>query len=1014
MQRLAAFFASQITYYTHNKISTKMKRTTPWIVALACLTTIGGSLWAASEMNLAPWAAPAPAPAPAPKQLTVTAAPTDSVADTGGTVTLTINSDTAWSASTASAWITLSPTSGPKGAGSVTVIVAANTTSSSRTATIEVYATDSSALKQIITINQKAQAPATIAVTGVSLDKSNETLTASGATLSLTATVAPTNASNQSVTWETSAPGVASVSGSGLTATVTPLTAGSATISVKTVDGNFTASCNVTVNAAAVPVTGVSFSPDKDTVVLGSGNRTITATITPNTATNKTVTWESLTPTVATVTPGSGLTATVNPLTVGDAVIQVKTADGNFTSNYRLHIKPAAGTPRTFTVTPTTFSNPASGGSGRDTINIASNVAWVATVQAGQNWLSAEGATTGTGNGRVILTYTTNTSAARSATVTLKTAANDTTVTVTVNQAAGSAVLELEDTAQLRNVPFTGSNISIKVKSNVRWRITSDAGPWIQFLDTQGNPQTARQGGNDQTVTVRVLPNLATIGRTAKITVETEQTGVPKITRTANVSQSATDFSFNINGLPEPVDAAGGEFALALSGSANYAVSTRNTDWLKIKEAEVEKDSISYAGGTRTFKFLVKGNETGGPRIGYVRVYYGGALVQTRKVTQTGNQINVQIITPGTIPVNGGTKEVRISGSAKWNIRISADWLRVDKKKAATGAVNDTLITFRAAGKNPSIQPRTATVTVLTKLGKEAASFTLTQDGTFSTVYDKNLFESTSEKGGERTVTVNSEQPWLPTLSEVAAAPAATAELLRVGVSGTDTTLTWLTVNYDREAGPSRYNGTVKIVVKPNKTQLSREALLILKTTNGVALDTVVIKQYNVSGKMTPRAAAVKVTSLTMNRPNVTINGEKNVQLSVAVKPDNATNKNVTWARSDTSIAKVDAKGLVTIGRKKGKVTITATAADGSGVKATSIIDVLIPQANMELSGLKVYATAGQLHLSLPASDDVQIYAVSGALVRSFTAPAGDTSVSLPSGIYIVRVGSLTEKVAVE
>ena len=991
-----------------------MKRTTPWIVALACLTTIGGSLWAASEMNLAPWAAPAPAPAPAPKKLTVTAAPTDSVADTGGTVTLTFQSDTAWSASSNAAWAVPSPTSGSKGTGSVTVTVAANTTSSPRTATIEVYATDSTALKQTITINQKAQAPATIAVTGVSLDKSNETLTASGATLSLTATVAPTNASNQSVTWESSAPGVASVSGSGLTATVTPLTAGSATISVKTVDGNFTASCNVTVNAAAVPVTGVSFSPDKDTVVLGSGNRTITATITPNTATNKTVTWESLTPTVATVTPGSGLTATVNPLTVGDAVIQVKTADGNFTSNYRLHIKPAAGTPRTFTVTPTTFSNPASGGSGRDTINIASNVAWVATVQAGQNWLSAEGATTGTGNGRVILTYTTNTSAARSATVTLKTAANDTTVTVTVNQAAGSAVLELEDTAQLRNVPFTGSNISIKVKSNVRWRITSDAGPWIQFLDTQGNPQTARQGGNDQTVTVRVLPNLATIGRTAKITVETEQTGVPKITRTANVSQSATDFSFNINGLPEPVDAAGGEFALALSGSANYAVSTRNTDWLKIKEAEVEKDSISYAGGTRTFKFLVKGNETGGPRIGYVRVYYGGTLVQTRKVTQTGNQINVQIITPGTIPVNGGTKEVRISGSAKWNIRISADWLRVDKKKAATGAVNDTLITFRAAGKNPSIQPRTATVTVLTKLGKEAASFTLTQDGTFSTVYDKNLFESTSEKGGERTVTVNSEQPWLPTLSEVAAAPAATAELLRVGVSGTDTTLTWLTVNYDREAGPSRYNGTVKIVVKPNKTQLSREALLILKTTNGVALDTVVIKQYNVSGKMTPRAAEVKVTSLTMNRPNVTINGEKNVQLSVAVKPDNATNKNVTWASSDTSIAKVDAKGLVTIGRKKGKVTITATAADGSGVKATSIIDVLIPQANMELSGLKVYATAGQLHLSLPASDDVQIYAVSGALVRSFTAPAGDTSVALPSGIYIVRVGSLTEKVAVE
>lgn len=986
-----------------------MKRTTPWIVALACLTTIGGSLWAASEMNLAPWAAPAPAPAPAPPTpATPTIDPVSDQPAAGGAVTVNVHADTTWTATSSEAWaVVTAPGTGNKD-GNVTVTLQPNS-GAERTAVITITTADVS-VSQTVTIKQLAGAKP---VTNVALDKAKDTITVGG-TLTLNATITPSDATTQTVTWTSSGPAVTVPAGStGLSVTVTGAAPGDATITVTTDDQNKTATCQVHVKAAAVAVTGVNITPEKDTVVLGSGNRTITAAILPAGATNQNVIWTSLTPAVATVA-GSGLTGTVTPVAAGDAVIEVKTADGNFTKLCQLHVKPAAGTPRTFTVTPTTFSNPASGGSGRNTINIASNVAWVATVQAGQDWLSAEGATTGTGNGSVILTYTTNTSAARSATVTLKTAANDTTVTVTVNQAAGSAVLELEDTAQLRNVPFTGSNISIKVKSNVRWRITSDAGPWIQFLDTQGNPQTARQGGNDQTVIVRVLPNLATIGRTAKITVETEQTGVPKITRTANVSQSATDFSFNINGLPEPVDAAGGEFALALSGSANYAVSTRNTDWLKIKEAAVEKDSISYAGGTRTFKFLVKGNETGGPRIGYVRVYYGGTLVQTRKVTQTGNQINVQIITPGTIPVNGSTKEVRISGSAKWNIRISADWLRVDKKKAATGAVNDTLITFRAAGKNPSIQPRTATVTILTKLGKEAASFTLTQDGTFSTVYDKNLFESTSEKGGERTVTVNSEQPWLPTLSEVAAAPAATAELLRVGVSGTDTTLTWLTVNYDREAGPSRYNGTVKIVVKPNKTQLSREALLILKTTNGVALDTVVIKQYNVSGKMTPRAAEVKVTSLTMNRPNVTINGEKNVQLSVAVKPDNATNKNVTWASSDTSIAKVDAKGLVTIGRKKGKVTITATAADGSGVKATSIIDVLIPQANMELSGLKVYATAGQLHLSLPASDDVQIYAVSGTLVRSFAAPAGDTSVALPSGIYIVRVGSLTEKVAVE
>lgn len=993
-----------------------MKRTTPWIVALACLTTIGGSLWAASEMNLAPWAAPAPAPAPAPKQLTVTAAPTDSVADTGGSVTLNINSDTAWSASKDSAWITLSSTSGPKGAESVTVTVAANTTSSPRTATIKVYATDSTDLKQTITINQKAQAPATIAVTGVSLDKSNETLTASGATLLLTAIVAPTNASNQSVAWKSSAPGVAEVSGSGLTATVTPLTAGSATISVKTVDGNFTASCNVTVNAAAVPVTGVSFSPDKDTVVLGSGNRTITATITPNTATNKTVNWESLTPTVATVTPGSGLTATVNPLTVGDAVIQVKTADGNFTSNYRLHIKPAAGTPRTFTVTPTTFSNPASGGSGRDTINIASNVAWAATVQPGQSWLTIVGASNGTGNGRVILNYTNNTaSTARSATVTLRTTTgtSDTTVLVTINQAAGDIFLDVEDTLGLSNVNFQGGNTPIKIKSNTLWRLTSDAPGWITFLNFQDNPVKQREGSNEATVFVRLLPNTTNQVRTGSITLETTRTDIPKITKTINVSQSITDFSFNIVGLSEPVNAAGDAYSLSLSGSALYAISTRNTDWLKILEGTVEKDSITYRGGPRTFKLLVKTNATSGPRIGSFRIYYAGELVQTRTITQTGNRINVEVISTGTIPAGGGTKQVRINGSTPWMLRISDDWLFIDKKQTSAGLLNDTLLTFRASGRNTDFYPRTATVTVATKEGKDMHTFTLTQDGAFSTLYNQEAFENTSDKGAERNITVYSDRAWRPILKEIPATPATTASL-RADVVGADTTLSWLTMHYKCEAGSSRFNGTIKIEVQPNKTPFSREALIIIKSTAGVPLDTITLRQYNAKGKITPRAAAVKMTSLTMNRPNVTINGEKNVQLSVAVKPDNATNKNVTWASSDTSIAKVDAKGLVTIGRKKGKVTITATAADGSGVKATSIIDVLIPQANMELFGPKVYATAGQLHLSLPASDDVQIYAVSGTLVRSFAAPAGDTSVSLPSGIYIVRVGSLTEKVAVE
>jgi hypothetical protein len=89
-----------------------------------------------------------------------------------------------------------------------------------------------------------------VAVTGVTLDQSTMTLTAGGATGTLVATVAPADATNQSVTWTSTAPAVATVAGG----VVTPLTAGTTTIIVATVDGGLTATCTVTVNPALVAV----------------------------------------------------------------------------------------------------------------------------------------------------------------------------------------------------------------------------------------------------------------------------------------------------------------------------------------------------------------------------------------------------------------------------------------------------------------------------------------------------------------------------------------------------------------------------------------------------------------------------------------------------------------------------------------------------------------------------------------------------------------------------------------
>jgi len=86
-----------------------------------------------------------------------------------------------------------------------------------------------------------------IAVTGVTLNKSSTSLNVGGAETLIPA-ITPSNATNQNVTWASSNTSAATVSAGGL---VTAVAAGTATITVTTVDGNRTATCNVTVTIPA-------------------------------------------------------------------------------------------------------------------------------------------------------------------------------------------------------------------------------------------------------------------------------------------------------------------------------------------------------------------------------------------------------------------------------------------------------------------------------------------------------------------------------------------------------------------------------------------------------------------------------------------------------------------------------------------------------------------------------------------------------------------------------------------
>ena len=157
-----------------------------------------------------------------------------------------------------------------------------------------------------------------ISVTDVTLNTTTLTFSI-GSTATLVATVHPESATNKAVSWSSDNADVATVNDG----TVTAKAEGTAIITVITLDGNKSATCAVTVNDGTVAVTGVTLN--RTTLMLSvDGTTTLVATVQPEDATNKAVSWSSDNADVATVDDG-----TVIAKAEGTATITVTTLDGN-------------------------------------------------------------------------------------------------------------------------------------------------------------------------------------------------------------------------------------------------------------------------------------------------------------------------------------------------------------------------------------------------------------------------------------------------------------------------------------------------------------------------------------------------------------------------------------------------------------------------------------------------------------------------------------------------------------
>ncbi|MCB9498160.1 MAG: endonuclease [Erysipelotrichaceae bacterium] len=187
--------------------------------------------------------------------------------------------------------------------------------------------TSTSYTQYFYSIELEVDLSSSVAVTGVSLDTSTLSLIV-GNNSTLTATISPTDATNQNVTWSTNNSSVATVSGG----VVTAVAAGTATITVTTSDGSYTDTCAVTVSELTLASLAYSGTLSDSSYFTGESFDATGLTVTATYSNSST----------ADVT--SSVIWTPNPLTAGTTSVT-----GSYTSG---------GVTKTVTVTGITVSDP--------------------------------------------------------------------------------------------------------------------------------------------------------------------------------------------------------------------------------------------------------------------------------------------------------------------------------------------------------------------------------------------------------------------------------------------------------------------------------------------------------------------------------------------------------------------------------------------------------------------------------------------------------------------------------
>ena len=741
-------------------------------------------------------------------------------------------------------------------------------------------------------------------------------------TLTLTATIKPDNATNKSLQWTTNAPSIATVTQEGV---VTAHMVGEANITARALDGsNVTASCMVKV----VPTiaTGITVKAEGSTSIKATETVQLTATVTPETTTDKSVTWRSDKPAIATVN-NSGV---VTGVAVGEATITAtnsagQTADIKITviptlvetielNRYSAQIKVQDGFRLTANILPLTATN--------KSVNWTSSAPEIVSVDNEGNVLALA-----LGNAKITCEAQDGSGVKAECQITVTTTATQ-SVSIT---AEGPTTLKATETVQLKAtvLPATASDKS------VRWQ---SANPDIATVDNTGlvtavsvgsvQITATNSGGQTASVTITVIPTPVESIKLNKTSATLKTTETLALIATVN-PETATDKSLEWTSDNEAVATVNqnGVVTAIATGEAIITVKAKDgsnvtaTCTVNVIATEVTSITIT-ANGATTLKALEN-----------VQL-----IATILPETATDKSVTWSASAPGIANVNEnglvtayavGESIITATASSGLTAEIT---ITVIPTPVSNITLNRTTLTMRVGNENKltaTILPETATDKSVTWTSSNPEIATVDAEGNVIALLEGQTSVTCTAKDGSgisascivnvvdtdvETVTITAEGSTTLKVSETVQLTATV-----MPETSTDKNVTWSSGN--EKIATVDANGLV--------TAVSEGVAVITATTSNRLYDSVTIT-----------VVETQVTSITLNETSIILQANETYNLIPSIYPQTATNKEVIWSSGNADIATVNQDGTVTA-IMVGETSVSATAADGSGVTASCKVTVI-------------------------------------------------------------------------